>query len=234
MIALVLLGWARGTEGFSYHDPKHIPTSALDYLLERFQSAADRGHIERHHSWFGSLGPDGLREVLAPQLGETLASDDLFASAYARVAGRQFPDALAELLFTDFTMYLQDGLLTKVDRAAMLTSLEVRAPYLDHELAEFAADVGARLRCSGIDPRGRAWSLDPSTTRTSDLQDAIAAAMRRIVGEPVLRERLIERGFANALRFSWVACARAVMTAVERSVAALAEAQEEKASLPGS
>lgn len=64
--------------------------------------------------------------------------------------------------------------------------------------------------------------------------DAIAAAMRRIVGEPVLRERLIEQGFANARRFSWVACARAVMTAVERSVGVLAGTQEEKASLPGS
>lgn len=47
-------------------------------------------------------------------------------------------------------------------------------------LAEFASSVGARLRCSGIDARGRAWSLDPSTTRTLDLQEAITGAMEAV------------------------------------------------------
>ncbi|MCD4749199.1 MAG: asparagine synthase (glutamine-hydrolyzing) [Thermoanaerobaculales bacterium] len=130
--------------------PHSMGNVGLDYLLERFLSAADRGRIERHHSWFGSLGPDRLRETLAPHLDDALAGDDLFSSAHARVAGRRFPDALAELLYTDFTMYLQDGLLTKVDRAAMLASLEVRAPFLDHELAEFAAGIPSRFKLKGL------------------------------------------------------------------------------------
>ncbi len=59
-------------------------------------------------------------------------------------APREFADPLAELLYTDFTMYLQDDLLTKVDRATMLASLEARAPFLDHELAEFVAGMPSR------------------------------------------------------------------------------------------
>jgi asparagine synthase (glutamine-hydrolysing) len=38
----------------------------------------------------------------------------------------------------DFRRYLPDDVLVKVDRAGMLASLEVRAPFLDHRVADFA------------------------------------------------------------------------------------------------
>jgi asparagine synthase (glutamine-hydrolysing) len=130
--------------------PHSMGNVGVDYLVERFLAGAGAPTIERHHTWFGSMGPVTLDAVLSPRMVEAIGGDDVFWSARRRVSGRAFPDALSKLLYTDFTMYLQDGLLTKVDRAAMLASLEARAPFLDHELVEFAATIPSHLKLRGI------------------------------------------------------------------------------------
>jgi len=48
---------------------------------------------------------------------------------------------------TDFENYLPEDILVKVDRASMLASLEVRAPFLDYRILEFAfGKVPSRLK----------------------------------------------------------------------------------------
>lgn len=55
---------------------------------------------------------------------------------------------------TDFSNYLVEDILVKVDRASMLNSLELRAPFLDHRIIEFAFnDIPSSMKVSYKDSK---------------------------------------------------------------------------------
>ena len=56
---------------------------------------------------------------------------------------------LDRTLYTDITHYLPGDLLVKADRMTMASSLEGRSPFLDHELAAWAAGLPKNLRVRG-------------------------------------------------------------------------------------
>jgi asparagine synthase (glutamine-hydrolysing) len=55
-------------------------------------------------------------------------------------------DPLARIQYVDMKTYLVDDILTKVDRASMANSLEVRCPLLDHKLMELVAQMPSGLK----------------------------------------------------------------------------------------
>jgi asparagine synthase (glutamine-hydrolysing) len=53
---------------------------------------------------------------------------------------------LNQCMYFDMKVYLPDDILTKVDRMSMANSLETRAPFLDHNLVEFAMTISPELK----------------------------------------------------------------------------------------
>jgi asparagine synthase (glutamine-hydrolysing) len=60
-----------------------------------------------------------------------------------------YDDRMTKLQYLDLRLYLQESILVKVDRASMACSLEVRAPFLDHELVEFMMGLPSRYKLRG-------------------------------------------------------------------------------------
>ena len=56
-----------------------------------------------------------------------------------------------KILFSDIKTYLPDDILTKVDSTAMKVSLETRAPFLHHKVAEFAFNLPLNHKFNGAE-----------------------------------------------------------------------------------
>ena len=134
--------------------PPTFSNVSREFLLKRFVAAADLPSEVRHQVWFGAFGPDRQRDLLSDEALSALRRDgaaaDPLEEARAAVHGFVPRHPLDALLLTDFRLYLQDDLLTKVDRASMAASLEVRAPFLHHPLVEYVAGLPAEMKLKGF------------------------------------------------------------------------------------
>jgi len=116
-------------------------------FLRRFLSHVERDPAQRHQIWFGMFSPRELDELFAPDWrGPRPPSREIYAPLERVLQGAEFDEVLSEMLYLDFRIYLEDNLLVKIDRASMACSLELRTPFLDHRLVEFAAGLPGDLK----------------------------------------------------------------------------------------
>jgi asparagine synthase (glutamine-hydrolysing) len=57
------------------------------------------------------------------------------------------------MMESDLKYYMPGEILTKVDRASMAVSLEVRVPFLDHEFIEFTSKINSNLKVKGLETK---------------------------------------------------------------------------------
>jgi asparagine synthase (glutamine-hydrolysing) len=97
-----------------------------------------------------SLANDRHRKLMfSPKMHRELQG--YRASEVLRAAFESAPtdDHLERVQYTDFKTYLPGDILTKVDRASMATSLEVRVPILDHKFIEWGTSLPSHLKLVG-------------------------------------------------------------------------------------
>jgi asparagine synthase (glutamine-hydrolysing) len=171
--------------------------------LRRFISGARRPRAGRYLSWLAISDDEWL---------STSATDDFrpYAEAAARElerrAGLPIGDPTRRAQLLDVALYLPDDLLVKVDIASMANSLEVRAPFLDRCLVEYALALPPSLMIRGT---RRKWILRKAFAETLPPENLarrkqgfgvpigrwLRQELRPLLSDVVLSTSALERGY---------------------------------------
>jgi asparagine synthase (glutamine-hydrolysing) len=128
------------------------PTSKKKGLvnkMKRFSEGVQSGAGLEHLAWLIHAHADEklrlYRGPLAP-LAETGGPERLGRSL---LEAARAVEPLSRRQWVDIKLWLPDDILAKVDRASMAVGLEARSPFLDYEVAEFAARMPASMHLDG-------------------------------------------------------------------------------------
>lgn len=135
-----LLGFLAGAVG---RLPAASTNMSLDFRLKQLFRGLTAPAALRHATWIGAFVPKELESLLHPDLRplatEAVAYRAVLEGAQEGYRAGLAPGSVDEALRFYAQRYLLDDILVKADRASMAASLEVRAPFLDTAVVEFAA-----------------------------------------------------------------------------------------------
>jgi asparagine synthase (glutamine-hydrolysing) len=110
---------------------------SLDFRLKRTLRGLSYPRRLWNAVWLGPLDPRDLEALFR----EPTDIEEVYAEAIEQWDACKQENLIDKTLQFYTKLYLQDDILVKADRASMMNSLEVRAPFLDIELVDFVRKI---------------------------------------------------------------------------------------------
>jgi len=106
--------------------------------LSRFSEGMKLSSKDRYWQWAGYAGKDETLKMLHPDLRINMWLKDFVPRRKNILQFLPDKENINDILLTDMHLVLPNDMLTKVDLMSMANSLEVRVPFLDYEVVNFA------------------------------------------------------------------------------------------------
>jgi asparagine synthase (glutamine-hydrolysing) len=116
--------------------------------LRKFGAGVKLPTKERYWLWASLTDENGAKSLLSENSKSNLSleNSEILKKTWLRFLDKE---NLNRHLLTDLHMVLPDDMLTKVDRMSMAHGLEVRVPFLDKRVAEFAFSLPGHFKNDG-------------------------------------------------------------------------------------
>jgi asparagine synthase (glutamine-hydrolysing) len=122
----------------------------VNHFLKGFSSFTRKNQGLRNNVWLGSFTPDAQKALLNPAQFKDCHHGTIYSETIRFEKERRTENSIDTLIDNYINLYLHDDILVKVDRASMMNSLEVRAPFLDKDLAAFVNRLPHGMKIKGL------------------------------------------------------------------------------------
>ncbi|MBU2709914.1 XrtA/PEP-CTERM system amidotransferase [Zooshikella harenae] len=173
-----------------------------------FQSLA-RTSVEAYLHSVSILNDQQRNDLFSDQFKRDLQGYHSIEVFKRHAANCQTDDPLSLIQYLDMKTYLVGDILTKVDRASMAHSLEVRVPFLDHKLIEWSMNVPSAQKLHGQEGKYvLKKALEPHLSNNILYRDKMGFAvpvakwfrgpLKERLKQSVLSEQMLDSGYFNA------------------------------------
>ena len=128
-------------------------TSGDNPVISRAKRFVKGAALPAQHSYLeyiSAFNQEDLNNLLSGEVRKETEKYNPQERFFSYFSQAESDDMLNKMLFLDSKTYLPDDLLTLTDKMSMAHSLEVRVPFLDHQLIEFLATVPPRLKIKNL------------------------------------------------------------------------------------
>ncbi len=128
--------WNRVLRGAERLAPSSGSNMSLRFKLHHFRQGLLHCKDERIQAWMASFPVRRALTFMKPELAELVNVEEILEPSRRAYKNLETRSELHAQMSTWIATYLECSILTKIDRASMMHSLEVRAPFLDPAVAD--------------------------------------------------------------------------------------------------
>ncbi|MDY0884061.1 asparagine synthase (glutamine-hydrolyzing) [Dongia soli] len=118
---------------------------SLDFKIKRTLRGLDYNRNMWNAAWLGPLSPQELGELMTQRID----LDEVYSEALSAWNACPQENLVDKTMQFYVNLYLQNDILTKVDRSSMMHSVECRAPFLDLDLVNYVRRIPSRFKLRG-------------------------------------------------------------------------------------